>query len=528
MKMGITYSMPQQSPFERKCDEKLWIATARGWGGNVELAREAIEEGANVNFAKSKRFIFSNTIIPLWEAIKNSVDFGVKFLLKNGANPNYTDGQGISLLMYCAGAELPGITEGNAHSPRYCELLIKYGANVNQKSSSGLTALDYALRDFSDSETIDVLLGNGAVISDTTVEIVKSKLQEYGINYEKLKEILKIADERGVKIGINHALRAVMFEDFEVANKLISEKKFDENDMNALVYYSIFYDRLDTLRLLVNEGFLVESFLPCGKIVLTLAAECGKLDIVRYLVEEKGVNVDGMDPRKNCITKNYAISGAILNNHYEVAKYLIEKGATIRFVGIKKGDVIGTFHDTLLDALKSGNAKMIDLVLSSGYPSSDETKDEYKFVIQNFKNNSTEHLKALQHFVEKTNPKSTFFYTEMLKNVGMSRPINFEAIKWLIEKGANVNGHESKGYPHLLVWCCEENEIEIVKYLISKGADINASNGIALKNSTLRGQFNIVKFLVENGAKVDINIILKAEQAGSIRILEYLKSKIAK
>lgn len=520
--IGMLFSMPQKWAFERECDEKLFKAITYSPNGNKELAKEALEEGANVNCATSGKFIiFNKTVVPLWEALKNRRTFFVKFLLENGANPNYTDWKGISLLMYCAGAELPGITECSAISEDYCELLIKYGANVNQKSITGLTALDYALRDYSIDEIIEVLLNNGAKITEKTINIIKYKLKtDSKRNYEKYKRILKIAKDSGLKTELNPALEAVMLEDFETANKLIIENNFSTEELKNLGVYSILGNSLDTLKLLVDKGLDVKDDMYNNCTALTLASKLGNMEIVKYLIEEKNVSPEGREIEDSNYELAYALPNAILNNHFEIAKYLISKGS--RMYVVQSGLIK---RNGLLYALKSGNKDMVQLMLDNNYPT-----EKYKYALRHFDEPTSEQLDALEYFIEKTNYDSKLAYTQILTTIyfgGEKRKDRLYVAKWLVERGANVNGGEDYLSP-LEGCCCENGEIEVARYLISQGADVNSRNGGSLNGAIKGGYFDIVKLLVENGAKIDERIIERAEEVGSNRILKYLKSHITK
>ena len=77
------------------------------------------------------------------------------------------------------------------------------------------------------------------------------------------------------------------------------------------------------------------------------------------------------------------------------------------------------------------------------------------------------------------------------------------ACNYLIEPESNP---KKICYNTPLIAACESNNYKIVKYLIEKGADVNQENkdGVTpLMTACFNGNINIVKYLVENGA--DIN-----------------------
>ncbi len=85
-----------------------------------------------------------------------------------------------------------------------------------------------------------------------------------------------------------------------------------------------------------------------------------------------------------------------------------------------------------------------------------------------------------------------------------------------------------KMYPvinNLLVYSAKEGELPLVIYSISKGADINEYSGLALRWAAEANHYEIVKYLVENGAN-DISLaFLNASMEGNIDIVKYLVEK---
>ena len=82
---------------------------------------------------------------------------------------------------------------------------------------------------------------------------------------------------------------------------------------------------------------------------------------------------------------------------------------------------------------------------------------------------------------------------------------DINAVKYLIEDGANVNWSDSYGYTPL-IFASRERHLEIVKYLVEKGANVNHGNNqgtTPLIFASRDGHFDIVKYLVEHGANVN-------------------------
>lgn len=519
--MFIAELLSSNPMFQNESDKKLWYATAESTYGNSELAKEAIEESANVNVYKVKGL--SKNLIPLWEALKNGKHFGVKFLLEHGANSNYTDWKGMSLLMYCAGAQLPGVNYDDAVDSDFCRLLIKYGADVNQKSSiSGLTALDYALRDESHHEIIDVLLENGAKVTPETLGILESKIKEIHDYPEIYKKILKIAENQGLKSKINPAVEAAMLENFDEANKLIKSNNFGKDELKALAIYAILGNNLDTLKLVVQKGFDLSSWLYQSNenrmlrevTPLALASKVGNIDILKYLIEEKKIDVNTYKRNGDKLYRSYALYYAVENGHLECAKYLISKGADLY-------DKPDSLHNSLLAALRSNSKELVKLILDSGY----SIEDINKYISVNSINVTSDNLDTLEYFVSRSYKDAPSVYTRILDSIcGDSQIKNkLDIVKWLVEHGANVNGNYDSYFT--LTSCCKCGNVDVVDYLISKGVNINPEKYTSpLSFSIDSGNFEIIKLLIENGAKISDRDITDAENQGCKRILEYLKA----
>ena len=82
-------------------------------------------------------------------------------------------------------------------------------------------------------------------------------------------------------------------------------------------------------------------------------------------------------------------------------------------------------------------------------------------------------------------------------------------VKYLIEKGADVNIYETDIYNTALLMASYQGHLEIVRYLIEADADINASNdndttALMFALFTLSSEhLEVAKYLIEQGADVN-------------------------
>ena len=98
---------------------------------------------------------------------------------------------------------------------------------------------------------------------------------------------------------------------------------------------------------------------------------------------------------------------------------------------------------------------------------------------------------------------------------------HFEIVKFLVENGANIHADGDSA----LCLAAEEGHFKIVKFLIKNGADIHAIGDYALCVAAENGHFKVVKFLLENGANIharDDHALCWAAEKGHFKIVKFL------
>jgi ankyrin repeat protein len=249
-----------------------------------------------------------------------------------------------------------------------------------------------------------------------------------------------------------------------------------------------------------------------GNTLLLLASSRNQFPIVKYLVEHKA-NVNAQDKRGATALMKSIYKEEGMDPDQEIIEYLVKNGAKIN------------------------------------------TKDKDGETALIFASRDKNMIKILQFLIEnggdikiKDNKKETALENAIINN-------NFESVELLISKGANINNENEYNSTPLLqaignTWHrgTDVDNRKIIELLISKGADVNYRDGIALiygienldtikllvsKGVNINVQYysdyegintplmlavknenpEIVKFLIQNGAKINI----KLESFGKIK-----------
>ncbi len=515
---------------------------------NLEEINEALNDRADIDNFSGR---LPRDSSPIWHAFKHSPSKRIpEYLIEKGADVNIPQ-DGSSLLGWMA-------VNCDVH---FCELLIKHGAKVNYEEKNGNTpledVLDYGTRATCIEKNINaivtLMLDNGAKIRPESLVAVLKGVQSRSskFNYLVKRRVLEGLLKEGYESGLDPVLEAALLGKSDRVAELIKAGKMQTEDEvridgyteppsniprtetnettygEHILYATAAFGSVETMKTLKDHGFNLILEDKYNYTPLIVAANYGNLEMVKYLISEgSDKEIRTMDAESNKTALYYAVE----NNQYEVAEYLIKMGADIKPYKLFAGTV-----DVFNAAWENGNAKMMKLILDSGYKS-DKSVEDCLF-INALKSGDSKELKKFKGYSCKG-----FDYTNALATYKSK----LETIKYLVENGAVVNSPEGD---EVMLSAAEEGNTDIVEYLISQGANVNAvaigTDGevkdkkisSTLYNAIIRGNFDIIKLLIENGADIGLELdfsggteapVLTAAGCSSKNILEYFLKKGAK
>jgi len=161
------------------------------------------------------------------------------------------------------------------------------------------------------------------------------------------------------KNGVSAILLALYNGQRNVAEAIASKKtELDIFEASTL-------GRLDSVKSLIGRNLsLASAYSPDGFALVALTAYLGQKEATEYLIG-KGVDVNAVARNTTGFT---ALTGAVANNHTEIAKLLVKRGAQVNY------RYEGGFSP-LMGASENGNVELVNFLLANGADPKAKTKD---------------------------------------------------------------------------------------------------------------------------------------------------------
>lgn len=330
---------------------------------------------------------------------KNDINL-VKLLLENGADPNIGG-------FYCS---TPLIIAAEKGYIEIVNLLIEYGADVNKRhytSYSSYSALERTfLSDSISTQVIRALINAGA---DTTEIKKESYFYLTKAVQNKDIELIKLLIEVGIDIN------AVDKDDWSILTYMIT------NDIDNLEIYDF----------ILKNGMDPNIKDKDGKTAIIYAAENGKLDILRRLINTVARTNICDNEQKGMLCH------AVINKHFEIVKYLIENKIEL------------CIEDKSKTLILTDNKDLARYLISNGVNINAQDNDLTTSLFNAIERNDIDFVKFLLE------------YTDTIKPVEGINPY-----------GANPNIQDANGLTPLMLAVIKGHK-EIFKILLEHGADVN-------------------------------------------------------
>ncbi len=277
-----------------------------------------------------------------------------------------------------------------------------------------------------------------------------------------------------------------------ILSNVFKDNAIKQFDFDGAVYLAVIKNKIEVLTKLGEHGANVNQVHTNEITMLMHAARRGHTKIVRYLLQ-KGADINAKDNRGS--------TALMHSKDIEITKELIKHGAELEVV-----DRYG--KNALIMAVERHKFELVKLLILSG-ASVDSNRDN--------------------------NTPLTYALSKGYKEIFL----------YLLDKGANIDAKLKRGYQGsitVLHKASRMGKIVYVEALLKKGAKVNASieDGTgdwagynALLFAAYRGNINIVKLLINNGANVNSKNssgqtpLIIASSLGHREVVQYLLEKNA-
>ena len=397
-------------------------------------------------------------------------------------------------------------------NPVYLKILKEAGADLNESNDYGVTPLMSAVSYNQNIEIFNYLIENGADISavdnrgcnvlmysmlNPNINIAK-RLIELGADVHSRtpnenENILMIALKNGANLEKVEYLLSLGID--------INEKS--NYGSPAIGYAASHNPYVEVLDFLIKKGAdinFVPDYAPKSNLLIA-AAENKNVEIIKYLIGK------GLEINARSRTGNTPLLEAASNPNLDVFYYLLQLRADINAVDYNNNNAL------LLASAYNENYQIIPLLLHMGFSLDYRNDLGENALITATKNRNPEIFQDLMlnsgAYSNKEIAKKYINSADIYGNTLLMHAIknnNVEIIKYLIDKGADVNAKDYKNNTVLIQAVSQISDPNIIELLINAGADVKAEDnngfdclGYAVLNNTNE---EIIKLLINKGLNV--------------------------
>jgi ankyrin repeat protein len=415
----------------------------------------------------------------LIEAVKNQQKAALPALLKQHADVNATDAEGMTALMWAS----------HWNDLEMTRMLLGAGANPKLKSN------------FDDNALYEACINGNAAIVEALLKAGADANTSRGEGETALMTCARTGNADAVKALIAHGADVNAKERWRQETALMwAAAENHPQATQALIGAGTDVNAKSTVwdwpKLKLRGGDLGVVLPGGGLTALMFAARQGALEPARLLAEA-GADVNYKEPQ------GYTpLLLALLNGQYELAAMLLDKGAktddgalwiTVEARDMDKSDK----HPAPTDYGKIKSLDMLKMLIEHGAP-----------IDGGFKARLPQRA-----IMEGGGPAIGSPLYRAAKSTDLI------AMRFLIEHGANPK-YSSQNHTTVLMAAsgagfnketgtggAQKDAIEAIKLLMSLGVDVNATNDLgltAMHYAAQKGADKVIEFLAENGAKLDV------------------------
>ena len=127
-----------------------------------------------------------------------------------------------------------------------------------------------------------------------------------------------------------------------------------------------------------------------------------------------------------------------------------------------------------------------------------------------------------------------FKETALMRAAHGKKSEHLQVVKYLLEKGANIDKISSTGYT-ALTRAAGDGNMQMVKLLVEEGAELNDMRHLEehpLAEATIEGHLEVIKYLVDKGSDLNLDpkygeytLLKSAIYGGHLHVVQYLQEK---
>lgn len=256
------------------------------------------------------------------------------------------------------------------------------------------------------------------------------------------------------------------------------KKEYNYNDLVSIVQRENIKELNQVLRFV--EVNISDSI---GNNILMYAVQNNKIQMVKHLLQR------GADPNLMNIEELNALDISRYNKTEKITEIIKE----FQYIDWKQKE--NKFAEEFFEyGIKNDNSKIVEEFLINGRNTDDATfsNEISPIVYALFENSQNVVFLLLDNNVK---PNLTFDTRPILSIAVMFN--QYEAVKKIIEKGANINAVDGP-LTTALMFAAEEGNLDIVKLLITNGADatlVDRKNETAIDKARIKKYNKVVEFL---------------------------------